>query len=222
MDGGAKGAADGKYAERACGIYDDFDHFFLWTTSNRFLGWFIQTRPPNPTRKAKSTRTELCAKAQPAFIKASRAALPPTSEGHRTLCAAQPVSGFPQFFFSGAQKGNFAHFAHKIALLYGRVFARPAHVRAGKRFLSFSTGRGGHLFRCPPFLRLAVCTPIKRPPTCLSRARAGKRCGSQRRYARRRVSTRSKNGSTAKTFTEKGLIFTGAPLIIETEVGQSG
>jgi len=31
-----------------------------------------------------------------------------------------------------------------------------------------------------------------------------------------------KNGSTAKTFTEKGLIFTGAPLIIETEVGQSG
>ena len=28
MDGAAKGAADGKYAERACGIYDDFVHFF--------------------------------------------------------------------------------------------------------------------------------------------------------------------------------------------------
>jgi hypothetical protein len=31
-----------------------------------------------------------------------------------------------------------------------------------------------------------------------------------------------KNGSASKTFTEKGLIFTGTPLIIETEVGQSG
>ena len=160
---------------------------------------------PNPTRKAKSTRTELCAKAQPAFIKASRAVLPPTSEGHRTLCAAQPVSGFPQFSFpSGAQKGNFAHFAHKIAFCTVEVFARPAHVRTGKRFLSFSTGWGGHLFRCPPFLRLSVCTPAKRPSTCLSRARAEKRCGSQRRYARRRVSTRSKTVRRRKLSQKKG------------------
>ena len=50
---------------------------------------------------------------------------------------------FSSVLLSGAQKGNFAHFAHKIAFCTVEVFARPAHVRAGKRFLSFSTGWGG-------------------------------------------------------------------------------
>ena len=117
-------------------------------------------------------------------------------------------SRFPSVLLSGAQKGNFAHFAHKIAFCTVEVFARPAHVRAGKRFFIFFDRLGRAPFQVPANVSFArpcgetLRFPKKiRPETCFDTV---------------------KNGSASKTFTEKGLIFTGTPLIIETEVGQSG
>ena len=61
---------------------------------------------------------------------------------------------FSSVLLSGAQKGNFAHFAHKIAFCMVEVFARPAHVRAGKRFFIFFD-RLGRALRRPPLFRCA-------------------------------------------------------------------
>ena len=120
------------------------------------MGWFIQTRPPNPTRKAKSTRTELCAKAQPAFIKASQAVLPPTSEGHRTLCAAQPVSLSSPF---RRTKGQFRALRTQNCLLHGRGICPPGARPSGQTFFYLfrqagaGTFSGARLFCVCPFAR---------------------------------------------------------------------
>ena len=126
-------------------------------------------------------------------------------------------SRFPSVLLSGAQKGNFPHFAHKIAFCTVEVFARPAHVRAGKRFFIFFDRLGLPAFFA--FVRLHA----GKTPANVSFARP---CGETLRFPKKiRPETcfdTVKNGSASKTFTEKGLIFTGTPLIIETEVGQSG
>lgn len=131
-------------------------------------------------------------------------------------------SRFPSVLLSGAQKGNFAHFAHKIAFCMVEVFARPAYVRAGKRFFIFFDRLGRAPFQVPAFFAF-VRLHAGKTPANVSFARP---CGETLRFPKKiRPETcfdTVKNGSASKTFTEKGLIFTGTPLIIETEVGQSG
>ncbi|RGC98560.1 hypothetical protein DW194_10185 [Subdoligranulum sp. AM16-9] len=129
---------------------------------------------------------------------------------------------FPSVLFSGAQKGNFAHFAHKIALLYGRGICPPGARPGGQTFFIFFDRPGRAPFQVPAFFAFGRLHADKTPAN-VSFARP---CGETLRFPKKiRPETcfdTVKNGSTAKTFTEKGLIFTGAPLIIETEVGQSG
>ena len=84
-----------------------------------------------------------CAKAQPAFYKSVPAVLPPTSEGHRTLCAAQPVSSFLSSPFRRTKRGNFAHFAQNC-LCTGRYLpARRTSGRANAFFIFFRQAGAG-------------------------------------------------------------------------------
>jgi len=77
------------------------------------------------------------------------AAKPPTSEGHRTLCAAQPLSGFPQFSFP-AHKRAISRTPHtKLPFCTVEVFARPAHVWADKRVFNLFLQAGGGKFSAP-------------------------------------------------------------------------
>ena len=116
-------------------------------------------------------------------------------------------SRFPSVLLSGAQKGNFAHFAHKIAFCTVEVFARPAHVRAGKRFFIFFDRLGRAPFQVPAFFAFVRLHAGKMPAN-VSFARP---CGETLRFPKKiRPETcfdTVKNGSASKTFTEKDLLI---------------
>lgn len=197
MDGGAKGAADGKYAERACGIYDDFDHFFMDNLKQIFGLVYSDTPTESYEESEEYEDWRLCAKAQPAFIKAFGRFLPLTSEGHRTLlcCAARfPVSAFS----FGAQRA-ISRTSHKIA--FAQEICPPGARPGGKRFYLFDR-LGRAPFRCPPFAFVRLHAG-KRPPTCLSRP-----CGETLRFPKKiRPETcfdTVKNGSASKLSQKKG------------------
>lgn len=135
------------------------------------------------------------------------------------LCCA---AGFPQFSFP-AHKRAISRTSHtKLPFVLQRYL--PARRTSGRAnvFLFFFDRLGRAPFQVPAFFAF-VRLHAGKTPASLSFARP---CGETLRFPKKiRPETcfdTVKNGSAAKTFTEKGLIFTETPLIIETEVGQSG
>ncbi|RJW80379.1 hypothetical protein DXA32_15855 [Subdoligranulum sp. OF01-18] len=106
--------------------------------------------------------------------------------------------------------------------MYGRGICPPGARPGGQTFFIFFDRLGRPLFQVPAFFAFGRLHAGKTPVN-VSFARP---CGETLRFPKKiRPETcfdTVKNGSASKTFTEKGLIFTGTPLIIETEVGQSG